>query len=99
MCWRSETNHGLTLGSGRVLTAAGAVRLIPRGAWQRMRTGHGTKGSRRSIDWAMVEVTSDDAPGDRPAQRDARAQRATRPPPSLLRHLLVLPVLDTGRSR
>jgi hypothetical protein len=35
-----------------------------------MRTGHGTKGSRQ-YDWAMLEVTSDDAPGDRPAQRDA----------------------------
>ena len=65
-----RANHGLTLGSGRVLTAAGAVRLIPRGAWQRMRTGHGTKGSRQ-YDWAMLKVTSDDAPGDRPAQRDA----------------------------
>ena len=65
-----RANHGLTLGSGRVLTAAGAVRLIPRGAWQRMRTGHGTKGSRQ-YDWAMLEVTGDDAPGDRPAQRDA----------------------------
>ncbi|HEV3294757.1 MAG TPA: IS701 family transposase, partial [Streptosporangiaceae bacterium] len=65
-----RANHGFTLGSGRVLTAAGAVRLIPRGAWQRMRTGHGTKGSRQ-YDWAILEVTSDDAPGDRPAQRDA----------------------------
>jgi SRSO17 transposase len=65
-----RANHGFTLGSGRVLTAAGAVRLIPRGAWQRMRTGHGTKGSRH-YDWAMLEVTGDDAPGDRPAQRDA----------------------------
>jgi hypothetical protein len=65
-----RANHGLTPGSGRVLTAAGAVRHIPRGAWQRMRTGHGTTGSRQ-YDWAMLEVTSDDAPGDRPAQRDA----------------------------
>src|SRR5690349_1450113 len=58
-----RANHILTLSSGRVLTAAGAVRLIPRGAWQRMRTGHGTKGSRH-YDWAMLEVTGDDAPGD-----------------------------------
>jgi len=57
-----RANHALTLGSGRTLTAAGAARLIPRGAWQRMRTGHGTKGSRH-YDWAMLEVTSDDAPG------------------------------------
>jgi SRSO17 transposase len=58
-----RTNHAFTIGSGRVLTAAGAVKLIPHGAWQRMRTGYGTKGSRH-YDWAMLEVTSDDAPGD-----------------------------------
>jgi SRSO17 transposase len=58
-----RANHGLTLGSGQVLTAAGAVRLIPHGAWQRMRTGCGTKGSRH-YDWAMLEVASDDMPGD-----------------------------------
>jgi SRSO17 transposase len=65
-----RANHALTLGSGRTLTAAGAARLIPRGAWQRMRTGHGTKGSRH-YDWAMLEVTSDDAPGDQHGGRDA----------------------------
>ncbi len=58
-----RANHALTLGSGRTVTAAGALRLIPAGAWQRLRTGHGTKGSRH-YDWAMLEVTSDDAPGD-----------------------------------
>jgi hypothetical protein len=57
-----RANHALTPGSGRTVTAAGAVRLIPRSAWQRMRTGHGTKGSRH-YDWAMLEVTGDDAPG------------------------------------
>jgi SRSO17 transposase len=65
-----RANHILTLGSGRTLTAAAAARLIPRGAWQRMRTGHGTKGSRH-YDWAMLEVTSDDAPGDHHGGRDA----------------------------
>jgi SRSO17 transposase len=65
-----RANHTLTLGSGRTLTAAGALRLIPRGAWQRMRTGHGTKGSRH-YDWAMLEVTSDDAPGDHHGKHDA----------------------------
>ena len=57
-----RANHALALGSGRTVTAAGAARLIPAGAWQRMRTGHGTKGSRH-YDWAMLEVTGDDAPG------------------------------------
>jgi SRSO17 transposase len=65
-----RANHGLTLGSGRTLTAARAARLIPRGVWQRMRTGHGTKGSRH-YDWAMLEVTSDDAPGDHHGKPDA----------------------------
>jgi SRSO17 transposase len=67
-----RANHGFTLGSGRVLTAAGAVRLIPRGAWQRMRTGHGTKGSCH-YDWAMLEVTSDDAPGGHPGRHAGRS--------------------------
>ena len=65
-----RSNHVLTLGSGRVLTAAGAVRLIPRGAWQRLRTGHGTKGSRH-YDWAMLEVTSDDVPSGQHGTHDA----------------------------
>jgi len=65
-----RANHALTIGSGRTLTAAGADGLIPRGAWQRMRTGHGTKGNRH-YDWAMLEVTGDDAPGDHPGTREA----------------------------
>jgi SRSO17 transposase len=65
-----RANHTLILGSGRTLTAAGAVKLIPHGAWQRMRTGHGTKGSRH-YDWAMLEVTSDDAPGGHHGTCDA----------------------------
>ena len=65
-----RASHALTLGSGRRLTAAGAVRLIPHGAWQRMRTGHGTRGSRH-YDWAMLEMTSDDAPGDHYGKPDA----------------------------
>jgi SRSO17 transposase len=65
-----RANHALTVGSGQNLTAAAAVKLIPRGAWQRMRTGHGTKGSRH-YDWAMLEVTSDDAPSDHHGRRDA----------------------------
>jgi SRSO17 transposase len=72
-----RANHALTLGSGRTVTAAGAVRLIPRSAWQRMRTGHGTKGSRH-YDWAMLEVTSDDAPGGRDAGHSALLVRCHR---------------------
>jgi SRSO17 transposase len=65
-----RANHTLTTGPGQTLTAAGAVKLIPRNAWQRMRTGHGTKGSRH-YDWAMLEVTSDDAPGGHHGKHDA----------------------------
>jgi SRSO17 transposase len=57
-----RANHTMTAGAGRTLTAAEAVRLIPAGAWHRMRTGSGTKGTRH-YDWAMLEVTSDDTPG------------------------------------
>ena len=56
-----RANHAMTAGAGRTLTAAEAVRLIPAGAWHRMRTGWGTKGIRH-YDWAMLEVTSDDTP-------------------------------------
>ena len=56
-----RANHTLTAGAGRTLTAVQAARLIPAGAWHRMRTGSGTKGTRH-YDWAMLEVTSDDTP-------------------------------------
>jgi hypothetical protein len=57
-----RANHAVTVGSGRTATAASAVKMIPARAWHRMRTGSGTKGTRH-YDWAMLEVTSDDAPG------------------------------------
>jgi hypothetical protein len=58
-----RANHALTTGSGRTGTAAGAVSMIPHYAWDRMRTGSGTKGARH-YDWAMLEVTSDDTPDE-----------------------------------
>ena len=57
-----RANHTVITGSGRTLTAAAAVGLIPARAWHRMRTGSGTKGTRH-YDWAMLQVTSDDTPG------------------------------------
>ena len=48
-----RANHTVTTGSGGTITAAGAGRLIPARAWQRMRTGSGTKGARH-YDWAML---------------------------------------------
>jgi SRSO17 transposase len=57
-----RANHAAGTGSGRTVTAAAAAGLIPARAWQRMRTGAGTKGTRH-YDWAMLEVASDDTPG------------------------------------
>jgi hypothetical protein len=57
-----RANHVVTVGSGRSATAAEAAGMIPARAWQRMRTGSGTKGTRH-YDWAMLEVASDDTPG------------------------------------
>ncbi len=56
-----RANHHLATSPGHTVTAAAAARLIPARAWQRMRTGHGTKGARH-YDWAMLQVTSDDTP-------------------------------------
>ena len=56
-----RANHHLATSPGHTVTAAAAARLIPARAWQRMRTGHGTKGARH-YDWAMLEVTSDNTP-------------------------------------
>ena len=85
-----RANHTVTTGSGRTVTAAGAAGLIPARAWQRMRTGSGTKGT-RCYDWAMLKVASDDTP--RRARR--RAQRPAGPAAPLHRPAVVLPVLDT----
>ena len=49
-----RASHALTTASGRTVTAAGALGMIPARAWQRMRTGSGTTGTRHN-DWAMLE--------------------------------------------
>ncbi len=41
-----RASHSVTVGSGRAVAAAEAAGLIPARAWQRMRTGSGTKGTR-----------------------------------------------------
>jgi len=56
-----RANHVLATSPGHSMTAAAAAALIPGRAWQRMRTGSGTKGVRH-YGWAMLEVTSDDTP-------------------------------------
>jgi len=52
--------HRVTTPAGRFDTAAVLAKL-PRRAWQRIRTGHGTKGDRH-YDWAMIEIIGDDTP-------------------------------------
>ncbi|GAX58215.1 hypothetical protein [Streptomyces olivochromogenes] len=49
------TTPACRFGTSRVLAK------LPRRAWQRLRTGHGTKGDRH-YDWAMIEVSADDTP-------------------------------------
>jgi SRSO17 transposase len=60
-----RANHAVTTGPGRTVAAPSAVTMIPARAWNRMRTGSETKGTRH-YDWAMLEVTSDDTPDGQP---------------------------------
>jgi SRSO17 transposase len=69
-----RANHVVTTGSGRAVTAAAAAGLIPARAWHRMRTGSGTKGTRH-YDWAMLEVASDDTPGEHDDGHSVLARR------------------------
>ncbi|MER8157504.1 transposase [Streptomyces sp. NPDC094472] len=55
-----RTNHRVTTAAGP-LTCKDALKKIPARAWQRMRTGTGTK-SACDYDWAMLEVVADDTP-------------------------------------
>ena len=55
------TSHRVTtpgVGKTKVTTL---LARVPKRAWMRLRTGHGTKGE-RLYDWAMIEVTGDDTP-------------------------------------
>lgn len=56
-----RANTAVTPGPGATMTVTGAVKLIPDRAWQRLRTGSGTKGTRH-YDWAMLQITADDTP-------------------------------------
>jgi hypothetical protein len=56
-----RANTTVTPSSGLTVTASGALKLIPDRAWQRLRTGSGTKGVRH-YDWAMLAITADDPP-------------------------------------
>jgi SRSO17 transposase len=64
-----RSNHQVTTPATKLSVAKAAARLpkrawaarLPKRAWQRMRTGAGHRGV-RGYDWAMIEVTADDAP-------------------------------------
>jgi SRSO17 transposase len=75
-----RSDHRIVLGSGKTMTAAAAAAVIPARAWQRMPTGSGTKGI-RDYDWAMIEISGDDSPGDQDEGHSAllvRRHRYTR---------------------
>lgn len=55
-----RTDHRVQL-AGKAVTCKDALKLLPGRAWQRMRTGTGSKGA-RDYDWAMLEVAADDTP-------------------------------------
>jgi SRSO17 transposase len=56
-----RSSHHVTTHAGRKVKVTPAAELIPTDAWMRLRTGGGTKGIRH-YDWAMLAITSDDAP-------------------------------------
>ena len=59
-----RTDHRVVLARNTV-TCKDALNLLPGHAWQRMRTGTGSKGA-RDYDWAMLEVAADDTPDGEP---------------------------------
>lgn len=58
-------HHVTTPGGGKIQVTT-LLEQVPRRAWMRLRTGHGTKGE-RLYDWAMIDVNADDTPPDIPA--------------------------------
>ncbi|MCX4598352.1 IS701 family transposase [Streptomyces sp. NBC_01549] len=55
------TSHRVTTpGAGKKKVTA-LLERVPKRAWMRLRTGHGTK-AERLYDWAMIDVNPDDAP-------------------------------------
>ena len=65
-----RTDHRVVL-AGKAVTCKDALNLLPGHAWQRMRTGTGSKGA-RDYDWAMLEVAADDI-----AHRQIEMRRST----------------------
>ncbi|MFJ7236049.1 hypothetical protein ACIQWB_02755 [Streptomyces olivaceus] len=73
--------HRVNTPAGRFETVSVLVKL-PRWAWQRLRTGHGTKGDRH-YDWAMIEILGDDTPPGQAAGHSLKLVRRHRYPRQL----------------
>lgn len=58
-------SHRVTTPGGGKTKLTTLLERVPKRAWMRLRTGHGTKGE-RLYDWAMIEVTADDTPPGHP---------------------------------
>ncbi|MEV5012927.1 IS701 family transposase [Streptomyces sp. NPDC055692] len=57
--------HTVTDGAGRRWKAGRFINKVLPHQWMRMRTGHGTKGT-REYDWAWLDVRADDTPDGHP---------------------------------
>jgi SRSO17 transposase len=56
-----KTDHVITCGFGKRWEARHAINKVRPEQWQRMHTGHGSKGT-REYDWAWNDVRADDTP-------------------------------------
>lgn len=71
--------YPVTDGAGRRWKTGQLINKVQPGQWMRMRTGHGTKGT-REYDWAWLDVRADDTPdghGDGVSALVARRHRYT----------------------
>lgn len=59
------TGHGVTTPGGGKTKVTALMEAVPKRAWMRLRTGHGTKGE-RLYDWAMTDVNPTTPRPDRP---------------------------------
>ncbi|MFI8093859.1 IS701 family transposase [Streptomyces sp. NPDC086080] len=65
-----STSHRVTTPGGGNTKVTALLERVPKRAWMRLRTGHGTKGE-RLYDWAMIDVMADDTP---PGQATGHSQ-------------------------
>ncbi|MER6943974.1 hypothetical protein ABT294_08125 [Nonomuraea sp. NPDC000554] len=56
-----KSDHRVRTPAGTTYTVTDLAARVPARSWQRLRTGHGTKGDRH-YEWAMIGVLADDTP-------------------------------------